>query len=109
MPPPQKPGWRYVLDAEGEPHPEPDLLKWGAWFETADRVLKQDWIGSVYVSTVFLGMDHNWVAGPPLLWESMAFSDGEDIEQDRYSTRAEAIAGHERMVAHVRKMQQDLT
>lgn len=96
----------YVLDADGNPQPEHDRTRWREWFETADRILKQDWIGSVWVSTVFLGIDHNWFEIPPLLWESMAVSDGEVLEQDRYSTRPEALAGHEAMAARVRKMQE---
>lgn len=28
---------KYTLDPDGKPVLEPDLLKWGKWFETADR------------------------------------------------------------------------
>lgn len=28
---------RYVLDADGNPVPEPDLMKWAEWMEKAER------------------------------------------------------------------------
>lgn len=32
----------YVLDDAGNPIEEPDLLTWGAWFETANRTVAKD-------------------------------------------------------------------
>lgn len=77
-----------------------DILEWGKWFETADRVVAQDEVGGHVVSTVFLGIDHNFGAGPPLLYETMVFPKDAWAEQDceRYATRAEAQAGHVAMV-----------
>ena len=56
---------------------------------------------------MFLGIDHSFGRdGPPILFETMAFS--EDIygwgglEQWRYSTWAEAQLGHNRMVEMIR-------
>lgn len=58
------------------------------------------------VSTVFLGLDHNFGSGgPPILWETMIFNveteDGYQF-QERYSTREEAIAGHAAAVEYAR-------
>jgi hypothetical protein len=64
---------RYILDDSGNPKPEPDLIKWGTWFEKGNRIVKQDQIGDVWVSTVFLGLDHSFGGGPPILWETMTF------------------------------------
>lgn len=58
-------------------------------------------IGAVDVSTVFLGLDHQFGEGPPLLFETMVFGGPLDEEQRRYTTWAEAEAGHAEMVAHV--------
>ena len=56
--------------------------------------------GLVEISTVWLGLDHAFGGPRPLIFETMAFSRlpwvSEDM--DRYSTEAEAIAGHEAMV-----------
>ena len=73
---------QYVLDAGGEPVPEPDLLRWGAWFETADRHVADTTLtdadgNAVRVSTVFLGLDHRFGPGPPCStrrWSSAAGS-----------------------------------
>jgi hypothetical protein len=42
--------YKYVLDADGDPRPEPDVLKWGAWFEESgergdknNRLLRLEW------------------------------------------------------------------
>lgn len=57
----------------------------------------------VEVSTVLLVIDHNHSGvGPPLIFETMAFEPagprgdfGEGLDQQRYATKAEALAGHE--------------
>jgi hypothetical protein len=79
------------------------LLEWGRWFETADRVVFQTRVlGICWVSTVFLGLDHNWGAGPPLLFETMAFWwPHEGYDQERCSTWLEAEEQHRRMCAYV--------
>jgi hypothetical protein len=50
------------------------------------------------VSTVFLGLDHAWGDGPPLLFETMIFGGTEDEYCERYSTWEEAEAGHKKAV-----------
>jgi hypothetical protein len=50
------------------------------------------------VSTVFLGLDHQWGDGPPLVFETMIFGGEHDQYQERYSTWDEAEAGHKQGV-----------
>lgn len=93
----------YVLNANGEPVREPDILKWAEWrVENPEsyRVAKTQ-VGNAIVSTVFLGMDHRFGGdGPPILYETMVFPSTSETDeiQDRYTTRAEAIIGHEARV-----------
>jgi len=99
---------KYILDDKGEPVVEDCLYRWGMWFETHshNRIVNQEWVGSYKVSTVFLGLDHNWSPhGPPVLWETMVFGYGPlDSEMDRCSgTREQAEAMHQKMVDKVRK------
>jgi len=54
------------------------------------------------VSTVFLGLDHSIGGGPPLLFETMVFRDGEGGDQWRYCTWDEAEAGHRRVCDELR-------
>lgn len=88
----------YILDESGNPIKEPNIVKWAKWFEKAERHIGNDDIGDIHISTVFLGIDHSFGLGPPLLWETMIFGGKHDQFQERYSTRAKAIAGHARAV-----------
>ena len=86
---------RYIL-VNGEPQACQDLLTWAQWFErnSEERVVAQDRIGDVQISTVFLGIDHSFRQGEPLLFETMIFGGRHDEYQRRYSTREAAITGH---------------
>jgi hypothetical protein len=100
---------RYILDEHGQPVPCEDLATWAQWFETADRRVAQDLDEGdegdagkkVRVSTVFLGLDHNWGGGPPILWETLVFGGALDGEMARYTSLADALAGHQAMCARV--------
>lgn len=112
---------RYVLTGH-TPVPEPDLLTWAAWFEAADRHVADTRHEFFRVSTVFLGLDHQFGKGPPILFETMVFlrtgepHDDDDshmtlgtilsradesIECYRYATWEDAEIGHQ---ATVRRM-----
>lgn len=95
----------YVLDEHGEPMPELDLHKWAAWFETSGekRRVANTEIGSVHISTVFLGLDHNYGKGPPLLYETMIFGGEHDGYQTRGSTRVHALKMHQDAVKLVKE------
>ena len=86
----------YVFDEAGNPHHEPDLTAWAQWYGTTDRVVQRDQVGEAIISTVFLGVDHRHVgSGPPILWETMVFGiSPNEGDQQRYVSRAEALAGH---------------
>lgn len=81
-----------------------DLMEWAGWLEKADRHVAGTTVGGVRISTVFLGLDHQYGDGPPLLFETMVFAGepGDDCYCDRYSTWDEAAAGHAKAVQWVR-------
>lgn len=92
----------FVLDEKGEPQAEADVLTWGAWMEHGDRVVARDEIAESTISTVFLGMDHSFGVGAPILWETMVFGGPLNDSQDRCrGSREQAEAMHARMVAKV--------
>ena len=70
-----------------------DIIEWGRAMEK-DRIVKQDQIGDVGISTVFLGLDHQFGEGEPLLFETMIFGGKEDNYQDRCSTWEQAEEMH---------------
>jgi hypothetical protein len=87
------------FDRQGRPI---TMGEWAELFEDKSyQVIVQTWtIGGAWVSTVWLGLDHGFGRdGPPIIFETMVWHDGNDTAQDRYSTEPEAIAGHERIVA----------
>ncbi|MDP2654913.1 MAG: hypothetical protein Q8Q08_12905 [Candidatus Omnitrophota bacterium] len=64
------------------------------------KIVKQErlWNG-LRVSTVWLGIDHGYGHGRPLIFETMVFpgKSFRDMDMMRYATEAEALAGHARM------------
>lgn len=95
---------KYILD--GKKIVPVDLMIWAKWFETADRHVAKTDVGTMHVSTVFLGIDHSFGGGPPLLFETMIFGmpEGQDEYQERCSTWEQAEGMHERAVAHARSL-----
>lgn len=95
---------QYILNQDGKPVPEPDLHKWGKWMEqSVKRRVARETIGDCDVSTVFLGLDHSFGHGAPVLWETMVFGGKLDQEQDRCTgNREQAEAMHKRMVERVK-------
>lgn len=84
-----------------------NLMTWARWMEAVSRLRDGDLTerhvavhraGRLFVSTVFLGLDHNFGWQPPQWFETMAFIGGESIEMDRYETWEQAEAGHAAMV-----------
>ena len=113
----------YILDDEGNTVLCNDLLEWAEWFEHAEekRRIGYDEVGDLYVSTMFLGLDHSFGIGDkPLLFETMVFEKKEstnnsirgkefkfhqslDDYTERYSTKEEAADGHKRIIEKVKK------
>jgi hypothetical protein len=96
-----KDDYYYALDEDGNPVPVQDLDEWARSFR-GNNMVDHTTLGKVSVSTVFLGMNHQYGGGPPLLFETMIFGGKYEGYQVRYSTRDEAIAGHRRAVEMVR-------
>ena len=94
---------RYKLNGH-KPVPVADLLEWAWWIETAERRVAENRVGTYRVSTVFLGLNHNWLpAGKPILFETMVFGPGSlNGETVRYETWEQAKAGHAKMVKRVK-------
>jgi len=83
-----------------------DLMKWAKWFETADRqVAKTNISDEIIVSTVFLGIDHNFLGKLPILFETMVFGGKLNEQMERYTTWQNAEEGHKRWVAKAQSKQ----
>jgi hypothetical protein len=96
----------YTLDDNNNVVPC-ELTEWSKLYEETygrqrRRVDSID-IDDKHISTVFLGLDHNYFGGKPLLFETMIFdAEGSDIYCERYSTWIEAEEGHKKAIQWVK-------
>lgn len=87
-------------DKEGKPL---DLMQWVALLDDqAYRVVAQEQIGEARVSTVWLGSNHRYGPGAPLIFETMIFGGPHDGYCDRYPSEAMAREGHAHALRVVR-------
>lgn len=81
--------------------PTDDMNAWGTMFSSPTRVVAKssEMIDGerIEISTVFLGMDHNFGDGPPLVFESMVFGGEHQGECRRCATWDEAVLLHREM------------
>lgn len=94
----------YILDENRNPVRQEDVGIWGKWLQNdSNRRVAEAEFGAVRVSTVFLGIDHDWTReGPPILFETMVFGGPLAGEQWRCATWEEALAQHAQAVAEVK-------
>jgi len=84
--------------------------RWAELFASMEyKRVAQHWVRGWMISTVWLGLDHNfgWGDCPPLIFETMIFAPGDatddersrcDERQDRYGSEKAALDGHWRAV-----------
>jgi hypothetical protein len=87
----------YILNDDKTIRPVKDVLTWARWFEDRldRRVVAHTMIDEVFVSTIFLGLDHNFrYKGPPIVFETMIIGGEHDRFQSRSSTWDEALRMH---------------
>jgi hypothetical protein len=105
---------QFYFDRQGEPI---DMDRWGVLHEDPDyKRVALDVYPSLEdvtadplspepvatVSTVWLGINHAFGGGPPVIFETMIFGGDYDQECMRYSTEADAVDGHWRVMEDLR-------
>ena len=71
-----------------------------AMLDGASRIVAQNTVGELQVSTVFTGIDSNWGGGAPVLFETMVFGLPDDLQpQWSFPTWDEAMEIHNLLVA----------
>ena len=95
-----------IFDLNGHPLPG-DIVEQARAFEELRRNGENHFVTSMWwqdtpleVSTVYLGVNHQYFDGPPLVWETMLFGglDRKGKWQCRYTTRAAAFTAHQAVV-----------
>ena len=100
----------YILDNNHKPVHKP-VLESAKWMEDNP---KRKTVGydeltdlngdEVRVSTVFLGLDHAYGGGKPILWETMIFGgENDQAYQERYASYEQAIEGHQKAINFIKK------
>ena len=90
-------------DKEGKPI---EFMECGRLFEDEEyQIIKQETLpNGRWVSTVWLGLNHRYGDGAPLIFETMVFPEKDNFSDEvceRYSTLAEAEEGHKKMVEKI--------
>ena len=87
---------------DGEPI---TLEEWARLIEIPEyRIVASDVVGPLWVSTIWLGLDHNWFGGDPFIFETILFDvpQGDDrwscLEMQRCSTHTQALENHARLL-----------
>lgn len=95
------------FDRDGKPMPDDwhdtkvHGRKYSDSYHTGKRVARTV-VGEITVSTVWLGLDHDFNTGVPIIFETMTFGDPWNNEMERYSTEEDAIRGHLRVLDRLR-------
>lgn len=94
---------KYIMISDGRYAPCAHLFLWGSWFEDVRnrQVETTDLPDGRRVSTIFLGLDHNWYDDDlPVLFETMVFKDANynGHYQQRYTSKHDALVGHATLV-----------
>jgi hypothetical protein len=94
----------YILDENNKPV-RSTIVDCGKWLEENPerKAVKQEHIDDIFISTVFLGLDHAWDSDIPVLWETMIFRGEHDQYMDRYTSYEEALEGHQTALNLVNK------
>jgi hypothetical protein len=95
----------YILDQEHRLVRCDDTRVWTEWMAVPERrrVALDHVTAQIYVSTIFLGLDHNFfdLLAPPILFETMVFGGAMNLFQERYCTWDDAELGHNTILAEV--------
>lgn len=77
-------------------------------------IVDRHWVRGWMISTVWLGIDHSFGGPVPIIFETMIFPPGDELEpgevymseryRDRYPTEMAARAGHDRALSALREM-----
>lgn len=104
---------RYKIDDHGKPVECP-FDEWYWWHEALTGRVKtsigyivqvDEVCGGGAVSTVFLSIDHRFdrlTEPDPVLWETLVFGGPLEDRCERYTSEADAIEGHKRILEEVR-------
>lgn len=85
----------YKLDENNIPVKCKTIDEWADFHKTKQRYLFHNKLNAIWISTVFLGLDHSFDdTSAPVLFESMSFNNQSEMDCDRYTSYDDAKIGH---------------
>lgn len=102
----------YILDGNNNSIRAKTIMEWGAFMGTfSNRIVKQETIKTIKISTVFLGANYNFTgADPPILFETMIFTGNKKCSLDFMTkgscTYTDALAVHAEAIKMVNDFNQ---
>lgn len=95
------------FDRKGKPI---DTATWTKLFHDRKyQIIKQTRVEDWVVSTVWLGINHAFGGGPPIIFETLILDDSQgEVDGTRYSTEDQALKGHKRFVQQARNRKRPL-
>ena len=89
----------YLLDGDKKPYNVTLEESYKLYDNPEMKITKQEYIGDILVSTVFLGIDHSFGKSEiPVLWETMVFGGLYNEFTQRYTSHEEALKGHSEII-----------
>jgi hypothetical protein len=89
----------YLLDGDKKPYNVTLEESYKLYDNPEMKITKQEYIGNILVSTVFLGTDHSFGESEiPVLWETMVFGGHYNEYQRRYTSHEDALKGHNEII-----------
>jgi hypothetical protein len=96
----------YLLDENKNPYPVGMEEGLKLYDNPEMKIIQQDYVGDIFVSTVFLGFDHRFFSDEedtkPVLFETMIFGGEYNQFQKRYTTYEDALVNHNIMLQKVK-------
>lgn len=88
----------WILDEDRHPRRARSLAEWGEFFGSGvdHRRVARTGEKDLFVSTVFLGIDHGFGRGPPILFETIIFRNGQPDDTWRCSDWDTALIQHKK-------------
>lgn len=95
----------FILDGH-QAVPTESMSEWHKCFRNSKkRIVDKTQVGEIFVSTVFLGIDHGYgLNSEGLVFETMVFGPDVPHMTTRYRTWDEAEAGHKKIVEEVKAL-----
>lgn len=96
----------WTLDSDKNPLPCDSIEEWSSWVGKSGRLVDNDYVGHIEISTVAVGINCQQNPGePPLIFETLVTDRLKDVQVSyHYATWEEAEKGHQKIVDKLKEL-----